>query len=109
MSKIRGKVRFVYLFWGLILALSLSFLWSALAGQHGFFSYLELKKNLAGLEQRNLELVEENHALQKDVHRLRNDTSFMKKVLREEYGYISNGERVYVVSDPEPADEGREP
>lgn len=105
---VRGRIRFLYVFWGLVLVVSLSFLWSAVGGEHGFLSYLKLKENLNQLKQRNRELVEQDHALQKDVHRLRSDPSFIEKVMREEFGYISNGEKVYVFPDPEPPEKGPE-
>ena len=95
-TRIKGK----YLVWAVFCVLSFSFLWSALAGQHGLFSYIQLEKNLEQLEQKNKKLLETNHALQKDVFLLRNDVPQIERVIREEYGYIANGEKVYLLEEP---------
>jgi cell division protein FtsB len=92
-----------YLIWGLFLALSIFFLWSALSGPQGAITYLKLKGSLQELEERNRVLLYQNQNLEKEVYLLRNSPEYLEKVAREEYGYTYPGEKVYTIPGPDPA------
>ena len=96
---VRKRFRGEYVIWVIFFGISFSFLWSAFAGKHGLFSYIRLKNDLEQLEFENKKLLERNHALQKDIFLLRNDLSHIERIIREEYGYISDGEMVYLFDE----------
>lgn len=100
-EKVQQRFRAVYLLWGLFAAISCSFVWSASSGQQGLFSFFELKESLHRIEKENLELLEESHAFEKDIYLLRNNPGHVEKIAREEFGYISKGETLYLFQGPD--------
>ncbi len=98
---VHQRFRGVYLLWGLFAAISCSFVWSASSGQQGLFSLFQLKESLNRIEKENLELLEESHAFEKDIYLLRNNSSHLEKIAREEFGYISKGETLYLFQGPD--------
>jgi cell division protein FtsB len=95
-----------HLVWGLFLALSLFFLWSALSGPQGAVELMGLRASLEELEEKNRVLMRENQELEKEIYLLRNSPAFQEKVAREGYGYVYPGERVYSFSEPDSSAEG---
>jgi len=68
-------------------------------GSQGLFSLAKLKAGLAQIEQENRELLEQNHLLQREIYDLRNNRSEIEKILREEYGYVADKEKVFVLPE----------
>jgi len=89
----------LWLFWALALCLSASFLWSAFSGSRGILSLLQQRENARTIDHENRKLLEQNQALEKEIYLLRTDPSFLRKVAREELGYIAEGEKVYLPAD----------
>ena len=92
-----------YALWSLFVGLSCIFLWSAFSGPQGVIELLKLKGSLKRLKMQNEVLLQRNQTLEKEVYLLRNSRSYLEKVAREEYGYAYEGEKVYILSDGEPA------
>ena len=96
-----------YVLWSLILGIACIFLWSAFSGPQGAVGFLKLRGSLRQLEAENRVLLLENQALEKEIYLLRNSPAYMEKVAREEYGYTYEGEKVYTLSDADPASGGK--
>ena len=107
--EIQRRLKGEYLFWGFFLLLSGAFLWSALMGSQGLFSYLKLQRSLSQIEEENRKLLERNHDLQREVYGLRNSPTELERIIREEYGYVSEGEKAYLTPEPEPREDRQEP
>ena len=90
------------LFWVLILGLSGWFLWSGVSGENGLTALLRLREKVLRVEASNRDLLEENRALAKEIDLLENSPEYVERIAREEYGYLREGEEVYVVSESEP-------
>ena len=101
-EKVEGFVRALrsgtsrkILLWSFFIALSGYFLWSALSGNRGLFSYVEIKKTLESLEGENLERLRKNQSLEKEIYLLRHSPTCVEEIAREEYGYIRKGEKIF--------------
>lgn len=103
---LRSGIRARVLLWFLFLGLSGYFLWSALSGDRGLFSYLEMKGTLQKLQKENLERFTKNRSLEKEIYLLRHSPSYVEKVAREEYGYLYKGERIFWLPEGSEPSEG---
>ncbi len=91
-----------YLFWALVLCLSAAFLWSAFSGSRGIFSLVEQRENTQRIDQENRKILEQNQRLKKEIYLLQTSPSYLRKVAREELGYIAEGEKIYLPPDTAP-------
>jgi cell division protein FtsB len=108
-STIQQRLKGEYFFWAFFVVLSASFLWSALVGSQGLLSLMKLNKSLGLIEEENRRLLEEKHLLQKEVYSLTKNPAELEKIIREEYGYVSQNEKVYVLPDSGPPGGRQEP
>jgi len=100
--KMLAGVKGIHIFWGIVMSISLYFLWSAFSGPQGLVSLGEQKDDASRLELKTRELLEQNHALQKEIYLLNHDAAFIRKVAREELGYVARGEEVYLPQSTSP-------
>ena len=75
-------------------------------GNHGLVRYYELKTELELLRQHNAELERQNEQLARQVKVLREDVRAIENAIRQELGYVKEGELVVFFDDD---DDVREP
>ncbi len=73
---------------------------STLVGQHSFLHLQELRQEQRALEAAAFTLARENAELRDRIARLKTDDEFLEKVVREELGFVRQGEFVYRFRDP---------
>lgn len=66
----------------------------------GVLSYFRLERQLAETESRNLELAENNSRMQREIERLKNDSTYLEKVARDQHGLLRKNEVVYQTPPP---------
>ncbi|MEW6296524.1 MAG: septum formation initiator family protein [Thermodesulfobacteriota bacterium] len=76
---------------------------STLVGERGLLHLRRLRQELQSLEATALTLLRENEALRERIARLREDDEFLEKIVREELGYVREGEFAYRFRDSSPA------
>ena len=79
----------------------IALLWIIFSPQTGVYGFLKQKKQLEHLQQKTVELQEENDDLSKKIDRLLNDPLYLEKVAREKHGLLKKNERVYDFSEEE--------
>lgn len=70
-------------------------LWILFAPGTGVVALLKKRKELHSLQQKTVELEEDNNKLNKDIERLQNDSGYLEEIARKEYGLLRKNERVY--------------
>jgi cell division protein FtsB len=80
--------------WALVAVLGVLLI-SMATGQSGIANFLELKKNRNELSQVVTELSIENQKLELHLNKLRNSREVQMRFLKQEYGYVEQGEYVY--------------
>lgn len=70
-------------------------LWILFAPGTGVVALLKKRKELHNLQQKTVQLEEDNNKLQKDIERLQNDSGYLEEIARKEYGLLKKNERVY--------------
>ena len=75
-------------------------------GEKGIFHLFRLKKELARIEEANVQLEKENAKLKEDVERLKHEKRTIEEIARRELGMVKEGEIVYQF---EPPASGKEP
>lgn len=70
------------------LALGVGYLPYRAYGPEGVSRILRLQRDLAGLEARNLQLLEDNHRLRQRVRSLKEDRQAIERVARDELGLV---------------------
>lgn len=68
---------------------------SALVGERGLLHLRDLRQEQRVLEAEVVTLVRENGELRSRIARLQTDDAFFEKVVREELGFVKEGEFVY--------------
>jgi len=101
-SDFRLVVRTGWRWWKIALVLVVLAGWAYLlvAGEGGVLQLRETRRELADLEARVARLSAENDSLSKVLWRLENDSAYLEKVAREDFGMIKPGERLYRVREP---------
>ena len=92
-----------------VLKLGLAFvtaalLLNALAGAGGLQAVIEARREYARIAGDLDRLRADNAQLRREVTRLRDDASAVEEVARRELGYITPGEKVFIIRDVGPAD-----
>ncbi|RZB35230.1 MAG: cell division protein FtsB [Desulfobacteraceae bacterium Eth-SRB1] len=59
---------------------------------YGFVDYSRLKKERAGLIEKNISLTRENLSMSREIDRLKNDPKYVENVVRKELGVIGKDE-----------------
>jgi len=72
---------------------------STVFGQRGFFHLWKLRQEQRALEAEAFTLSRENEDLRNRIARLQTDDEFFEKIVREELGFVRNGELVYRFRD----------
>jgi cell division protein FtsB len=72
--------------------------YALVGGPYGFIRYEILRNELAGLSQEKRHLTAEILDLDREIHRLRDDTLYIEKVARERHGFARPDERVYKIT-----------
>ncbi len=85
--------RKVLLGWAVAAAGALALMSALDAG--GFRRYVALRREIAGLEEKNRRLAEQNQRLADEVEALRKDPKALERAAREELGFIKPGEIVF--------------
>jgi len=68
-------------------------------GESSVFSYLELRKSQLLLEQTVGKLRDENGDLQLEISKIKNSSTYARKVLRDKYHVTEEGERIVFFPD----------
>ena len=76
---------------GLLIALLLFLVF----GEWGVIHYWHLSAERARLEERTLALQRENEILREKIYRLGHDDRYREKVVREQLGFVREGEIIY--------------
>ena len=66
----------------------------------GAISYFRLKQELSEAKNHNRELAESNRAITSEIERLKNDSTYLEKVARDQYGLLRKNEVVFKTPPP---------
>lgn len=66
----------------------------------GAISYFRLERELAEARDRNLELTATNGQMEKEIARLKSDSTYLEKVARDQYGLLRKNEVVFQTPPP---------
>ena len=66
----------------------------------GAISYFRLERELGEARNRNCELAESNRAMTSEIDRLKNDSTYLEKVARDQYGLLRKNEVVFKTPPP---------
>lgn len=66
----------------------------------GAISYFRLERELGEARNRNRELAETNRAMTSEIDRLKNDSTYLEKVARDQYGMLRKNEVVFKTPPP---------
>jgi cell division protein FtsB len=66
----------------------------------GAISNHRLKRELSETQARNLELTANNDRMKSEIARLKNDSTYLEKVAREQFGMLRKNEVVYQTPPP---------
>ena len=69
-------------------------------GDRGILHLFRLKKELARIQEANVQLVQENAKLKEDVERLKHEKRTIEEIARRELGMVKEGEIVYQFDPP---------
>jgi len=64
-------------------------------GEKGIFNLFRLRKEVARIKGKNLQLEEENQKLKEEVKRLQSDKRYIEEIARKELGMVKEGEIIY--------------
>lgn len=78
--------------------------WVTVAGDGGWLELHRQRRRLGELEADVARLNAENDSLRRVLWRLQNDTAYVEKVAREEYGMVREGERLYRIQRADAAE-----
>lgn len=71
----------------------------------GAISYFRLERELAEARGRNLELTATNGRMEKEIARLKTDSTYLEKVARDQYGLLRKNEVVFQTPPPKKKEE----
>ncbi len=66
----------------------------------GAISYFRLERELGEAKNRNRELTESNRAMTSEIDRIKNDSTYLEKVARDQYGLLRKNEVVFKTPPP---------
>jgi cell division protein FtsB len=73
-----------------------------LRGPRGVSAWLEKKREIQTLEQRNIDLNKEIERALERIDRIAKDPSERQRIARERLNYVDKNDKVYVTPDPAP-------
>jgi cell division protein FtsB len=79
---------------------------SALLGERGFLSFLKLHDERRAQEEEIARIQRENGALKSRIQRVKRDEQALEALVRQELGWIRDGEIVYKFRSPTTPKEG---
>lgn len=94
--------RLIRIVLGLLL---LAILWISFAPGAGLLTYMTKRSDLKKLQQQTVRIEQENVHLQKEIDRLHNDTEYLERIARKEYGLLKKNEQVFDFSSKEAGNE----
>lgn len=100
-SRVPAGQRFVRIV--LIVAISALVL-NVLVGARGLPAVLQARREHQAVSTELQRIRRENAALRREVQRLRTDPAAIEELARRELGFISPGEKVFIIRDARPAD-----
>jgi len=80
--------------YGFIILL-VAFLFQVLFGEGGIVSYVMLKRDISLIHTTIKNLKIENSKLAEEIDRLQKDDRYLEEVVRQKYGFVREGERLY--------------
>ncbi|HBE45159.1 MAG TPA: hypothetical protein DDW17_06865 [Deltaproteobacteria bacterium] len=80
--------------YGFIILL-VAFLFQMLFGEGGIVSYVMLKRDISLIHATIKNLKIENSKLAEEIDRLQKDDRYLEEVVRQKYGFVREGERLY--------------
>jgi len=78
-----------------LLILAGAFFFHILFAEGGIVSYIMLKKEIKTIHATIKKLEKENYQLTEEINRLQKDDRYLEEVVRQKYGFVREGERVY--------------
>jgi cell division protein FtsB len=75
-------------------------LFSSLFGERGFLHLLRLKEEKLALEEKNAITQKENALLRSRIQKLKRDDRVLERLVREELGWVKDGEILYRFRSP---------
>ena len=99
-KKFTSREKKILAYAGLFFAL-LVLLWIVFAPNRGILDLLRAQNKLEKLQAENIELEEENKALQAEIDRLQNDPDYLEEKARKEYGMLKENEVLYIFKKKE--------
>lgn len=85
------------------MVIGVALLWLLFAPGTGVVALLKKREELRGLQQKTVQLEEDNAKLEQDIERLQNDAGYLEEIARKEYGLLRKNEQVYDFSPKKPA------
>ena len=76
---------------------------NVLVGARGLPAVMKARSDHRSVSAELQRMREENHRLRQEVLRLRSDPGAIEELARQELGFISPGEKVFIVRDARPA------
>ena len=77
---------------------------NVLVGARGLPAVLQARREHQAVSTELQRIRRENAALRREVQRLRTDPAAIEELARRELGFISPGEKVFIIRDARPAD-----
>jgi len=74
----------------------------ALFGEDGVVRHERIGERLQRTEALNEEFRRENERLEVEAHALRHDPAYVEHVIRDELGFVREGEIIFLFPEPEP-------
>jgi cell division protein FtsB len=80
--------------YGLVILLSALFFQMVFA-EGGIFGYIKLKREIASINTSVATIEKENKLLSEEIKRLQTDDKYLEDVVRQKYGFLREGEKLY--------------
>jgi cell division protein FtsB len=80
--------------YGLIVLLSALF-FQMVFSEGGIFGYIKIKREIASINVSMAAVEKENRLLSEEIRRLQTDDKHLEDVVRQKYGFLREGEKLY--------------
>lgn len=95
LGMIRRRTRLLKARRAIIWGIGLLAAYTYIGGPSGLIHYQQLKNRERAYQRTQRELTAQVVGLEQEIEHLKTDTLYIEKVVRERYGYVRPGERVY--------------